>query len=109
MARRAITEVRLRAAVGETPGGRVVGRALVRRGIKRDVIAVPHGYGHRELGAQPRQEDTHIFAALPVSDAGASLNELGLPDPIRSGLSGRVDTISGAAVRQGQPARISKA
>lgn len=93
----------------ETPGGRLVATALVRRGIMPGVVAIPHGYGHRELGARARQEGQRILAALPGSDAGVNLNDLGLADPTRKGLSVWQDPISGTAVRQGLPARLARA
>jgi tetrathionate reductase subunit A len=93
----------------ETPGGRVVGTALVRHGIMRGVVAIPHGYGHRDLGARSRTEDGQELAALHGSGAGVNLNDLGLRDPTRKGLSVWLDPVSGTAVRQGLPARLSPA
>ena len=97
------------AVVIETPGGRVVGTALVRHGIMRGVVAIPHGYGHRDLGARGRTEDDHEMAVLRGSGAGVNLNDLGLRDPTRKGLSVWLDPVSGTAVRQGLPARLSLA
>ena len=92
----------------ETPGGRVVGTAMVRRGIMPGVVAIPHGYGHRELGARARAEGDRQVAALPGSGAGVNLNDLGLGDPTRKGLSVWQDPIAGTAVRQGLPARLAR-
>lgn len=91
-----------------TPGGSVVGTALVRHGIMRGVVSVEHGYGHKELGAR-----AHVIGGVrqplrPELAAGINLNDLGLPDPSAGGQGIWLDPVAGSAVRQGLPARIER-
>jgi tetrathionate reductase subunit A len=91
-----------------TPGGSVVGTALVRHGIMRGVVSVEHGYGHKELGAR-----VHVIGGVrqplrPELAAGINLNDLGLPDPSAGGQGIWLDPVAGSAVRQGLPARIER-
>jgi tetrathionate reductase subunit A len=92
-----------------TPGGEVVGTALVRHGVMRGVVAVEHGFGHTEFGARghriggTRQPDGEALAA------GINLNDVGLSDPTRKDLSVWLDPVAGSAVRQGLPARLARA
>jgi tetrathionate reductase subunit A len=72
------------------------------------VLAIPHGYGHRELGARARRVGQATVAAINGTEAGVNLNDIGIPDPTRAGHSIWVEPISGTAVRQGLPARLSK-
>jgi tetrathionate reductase subunit A len=92
----------------ETPGGQVTGVALVRHGVMPGVLAIPHGYGHRELGARAHRIGEGIVRSLEGADAGVCENDLGLRDPTRQGTSVWVDPISGTAVRQGLPARLRR-
>ncbi|MFZ5462603.1 MAG: tetrathionate reductase subunit A [Pseudomonadota bacterium] len=93
----------------QTPGGRARGLAIVHEGVMPGVVAVEHGYGHRELGARPHRIGEAMQPAMPRLAAGISLNDLGLADPTRSGKSVWVDAISGAAVRNGLPAKVRRA
>lgn len=90
-----------------TPGGEVRGVALVREGIMPGAIAVEFGYGHTELGAKSHLIDGQALPHNPHLAAGVNLNDLGFADPSRGEHANIwVDWVSGAAVRQGLPARI---
>jgi tetrathionate reductase subunit A len=91
-----------------TPGGSVVGTALVRRGVMRGVLGVEHGYGHKELGARAHLIGDKRQPERPGIAAGICLNDLGLPDPTTGGQSVWLDPVAGSAVRQGLPARIER-
>ncbi|MES5323420.1 tetrathionate reductase subunit A [Alcaligenes phenolicus] len=93
-----------------TPGGAVEGVALVRGGIMRGAIAIEHGFGHTELGARSHQIDGEAMPHLNDLAAGVNLNELGFADPTRGNGQDNVwiDWVSGAAVRQGLPAKVEK-
>ena len=91
-----------------TPGGSVIGLALLRDGIQPGAVGIEHGYGHTELGARARgrQANHHSNPALA---AGVNLNDLGFGDPTRGAHANVwIDWVSGAAVRQGLPARIER-
>lgn len=92
-----------------TPGGEVTGTALVRKGLMRGVIAVEHGFGHTEFGARSHVIGGARRAGNTALAAGINLNEVGLSDPTRKDLSVWLDPVAGSAVRQGLPARISRA
>lgn len=90
-----------------TPGGQVEGIALVRDGIVEGAIAIEHGYGHTELGARVHEIDGKPMASNPRLGAGVNQNLLGLMDPTRKDVANVwLDWTSGAAVRQGLPAKI---
>ncbi|MGE8548402.1 MAG: molybdopterin dinucleotide binding domain-containing protein [Alcaligenes sp.] len=93
-----------------TPGGSVEGVALVRGGIMRGAIAIEHGFGHTELGARAHAIDGQPMPHQPALAAGVNLNELGFADPTRGKGQDNVwiDWVSGAAVRQGLPAKVEK-
>ncbi|KDD61236.1 molybdopterin oxidoreductase [Bordetella bronchiseptica OSU553] len=93
-----------------TPGGAVTGLALVRDGVQPGAIAIEHGYGHTELGARAHVVDGRPMPHDPALAAGVNLNDLGFGDATRA-LRDNVwiDWVSGAAVRQGLPARLEKA
>ncbi|WP_231860095.1 molybdopterin dinucleotide binding domain-containing protein [Bordetella parapertussis] len=93
-----------------TPGGAVTGLALVRDGVQPGAIAIEHGYGHTELGARAHVVDGQPMPHDPALAAGVNLNDLGFGDATRA-LRDNVwiDWVSGAAVRQGLPARLEKA
>ncbi|RAI43206.1 molybdopterin dinucleotide binding domain-containing protein [Rhodoplanes roseus] len=91
-----------------TPGGSVVATALVRHGVMKGVIAIEHGYGHKELGARPHVIGGVSQPVKPALAAGVSLNDLGLGDPSRKGPAVWLDPVAGSAVRQGLPARIAR-
>ena len=92
-----------------TPGGAREGVALVRDGLMPGTIAVEHGYGHTELGARAHQVDGLPMPHNPALGAGVNLNDLGFADPTRADRNVWIDWVSGAAVRQGLPARIERA
>jgi len=92
-----------------TPTGSLKARVMVHAGVTPGVAAVEHGFGHRELGARAHRigkaqqpENKHLAA-------GVNLNDVGLIDPTRPDKAPWVDSVSGAAVRNGLPARISRA
>lgn len=91
-----------------TPGGSVIAVAIVRHGVMPGVLAVEHGFGHREHGARPHRIGGRHGPSDPGIGAGINLNELGLADPTRKGASVYVDPVAGTAVRQGLPARLEK-
>ena len=90
-----------------SPSGSITGVALLREGIARGTVAVEYGYGHFELGARPHRIDGKQMAADAALAAGVNMNEIGLVDETRGAhINGWIDTISGAAVRQGLPVRV---
>jgi len=102
---------RLRLAMGDlaeitTPGGSVRARVMVHAGVAPGVVAVEHGFGHRELGARAHR----IGASDQPRDgrlaAGVNLNDVGLLDPTRADRAPWVDAVSGTSVRNGLPARV---
>ncbi len=92
-----------------TPTGSVVATAQVRHGVREGVIAVEHGFGHKELGARPHRIGDRLQPHDPGISAGFALNDLGLLDPTRSSPAVHVDPIAGTAVRQAIPARLERA
>lgn len=91
-----------------TPGGSVVATALVRHGIMPGAIAVEHGYGHTELGARRHVIDGVMQPETGGFSAGINLNDVGLSDPTRAGVSTLADWAIGSAARQALPARLEK-
>jgi tetrathionate reductase subunit A len=91
-----------------TPGGSITGVALVRHGVKQGVLAVEHGFGHRELGARPHRIGDRIQPLDRGASAGVALNDIGLIDPTRKSSAVFVDPIAGTSVRQGLPARVER-
>ncbi|MFG0640162.1 tetrathionate reductase subunit A [Delftia sp. WSY_22] len=92
-----------------TPGGAVTAVAMVRDGVMPGTVAIEHGYGHRELGAGRHSIDGQPMPVNAEHANGVNLNDLGFADPTRPGCKNVwVDWVSGAAVRQGLPARIEK-
>ncbi len=90
----------------ETPGGRAKATVILRHGVQRGVVAVEHGFGHRELGARAHRIGGKAQPHEAAIGAGINLNDLGLSDPTRSGRNVFVDPVAGATVRQGLPARL---
>ena len=91
-----------------TPGGSVIGLALLRDGIQPGAVGIEHGYGHTELGARARGR-RQAMPHNPALAAGVNLNDLGFGDPTRGAHANVwIDWVSGAAVRQGLPARIER-
>ncbi|AWJ82295.1 tetrathionate reductase subunit A (plasmid) [Azospirillum sp. TSH58] len=91
-----------------TPGGSELATAIVRHGVMRGVLAVEHGFGHKEFGARPHVIGGHSQPVVPEIGAGVNINDLGLHDPTRPGASVWVDPIAGTAVRQGLPAKLER-
>ncbi|AWK89126.1 molybdopterin-dependent oxidoreductase [Azospirillum thermophilum] len=91
-----------------TPGGSELATAIVRHGVMPGVLAVEHGFGHKEYGARPHRIGDHRQPDMPEIAAGINLNDLGLADPTRKGASVWVDPVAGTAVRQGIPARLER-
>ncbi len=71
------------------------------------VIAVEHGYGHREMGASQHYLDGEPLAMDKRIAAGINLNDLGFADPTREVPNTWLDWVTGAAVRQGFQRRSS--
>ncbi|NMG34051.1 tetrathionate reductase subunit TtrA [Azoarcus sp. TTM-91] len=92
-----------------TPGGSAACTVIVHHGVMRGVLAVEHGYGHRELGARAHRIGDRQQPQRADLAAGINLNDLGLRDPSRGNEALWVDTVSGTAVRQGLPARLMRA
>jgi len=91
-----------------TPGGSVVSPVQVRAGIQRGVLGIEHGFGHRQLGAQPYRIGTRIIASEGGAGNGVNINDLGFADPKRKGLSVLSDWVVGSVARQGLPAKVTK-
>ncbi|HYF89679.1 molybdopterin-dependent oxidoreductase [Azospirillum sp.] len=91
-----------------TPGGTEPATAIVRHGVMAGVLAVEHGFGHKEFGARAHVIGDRRQPDVPEIAAGINLNDLGLVDPTRAGASVWVDPIAGTAVRQGIPARLER-
>ncbi len=91
-----------------TPGGTEPATAIVRHGVMAGVLAVEHGFGHKEFGARAHLIGDRRQPDVPEIAAGINLNDLGLVDPTRAGASVWVDPIAGTAVRQGIPARLER-
>ncbi|MGQ5792077.1 tetrathionate reductase subunit TtrA [Serratia sp. IR-2025] len=91
-----------------TPGGSREVRISLLAGVMPGVIAVEHGYGHREMGASQHYLDGEPLAMDERIAAGINLNDLGFADPTREVPNTWLDWVTGAAVRQGIPATIVK-
>jgi tetrathionate reductase subunit A len=92
----------------ESPGGRVIGVALVSEGVMRGALGIEHGFGHSELGAGKHVIDGQSYGGNPWVGAGVNLNALGFADPTRRVAGTWLEPISGASIRQGLPTRIRK-
>lgn len=92
-----------------TPGGSLKTTVIVHEGVMQGVVAIEHGFGHRELGARAHRIGKLQQPDKPALRAGINLNDLGLADPTRPGKSVWVDAVSGGAVRNGLPAKLSRA
>lgn len=93
----------------ETPGGHVKATVMLSHGVQRGVVAIEHGFGHRELGARAHRIGATTQPDDPSISAGVNLNDLGLTDPTRKGRNVFVDPVAGSTVRQGLPARLMRA
>ncbi|ALG73619.1 tetrathionate reductase subunit A [Azospirillum thiophilum] len=92
-----------------TPGGEATATAIVRHGVMPGVLAVEHGFGHREYGARAHRIGDRHQPRMEEIGAGLNLNDLGIADPTRPGGAVWVDPVAGTAVRQGIPARLERA
>ena len=93
----------------ETPGGRAKATVMLRHGVQRGVVAVEHGFGHREHGARAHRIGDKMQVHEPAIAAGINLNDIGLSDPTRNARNVFVDPVAGTTVRQGLPARLVRA
>lgn len=91
-----------------TPGGAEDATAIVRHGVTPGVLAIEHGFGHKEYGARAHRIGDRSQPAVNEMAAGINLNDLGLSDPTRPGASVWVDPVAGTAVRQGIPAKLER-
>jgi len=92
----------------ESPGGEVVGMALVSESVMPGSLGIEHGYGHRDLGATPHIIDGESQPDMPWMRAGININDLGFRDPTRKVDGTWLEPISGASVRQGLPVRVKR-
>lgn len=91
-----------------TPGGHVEAQISLLNGVMPGVIAIEHGYGHREMGGAQHYLDGKPMPFDEQIKAGINLNDLGFADPTRKIANTWLDWVSGAAVRQGLPAKIER-
>ena len=91
-----------------TPGGQVEAQISLLHGVMPGVIAIEHGYGHREMGGAQHTLDGEPLPFDAKVKSGINLNDLGFADPTRKISNTWLDWVSGAAVRQGLPARIER-
>ncbi|HAT1644307.1 TPA: tetrathionate reductase subunit TtrA [Raoultella planticola] len=91
-----------------TPGGRAEVLVSVLSGVMPGVIAMEHGYGHKEMGASQHWLDGEPMAQKSFIASGVNLNDLGFADPTRKVPGPWLDWVTGASVRQGLPAQIEK-
>ena len=91
-----------------TPGGQALAQISLLHGVMPGVIAIEHGYGHKEMGAAQHTLDGEPMAFDAQIRSGINLNDLGFADPTRQVANTWLDWVSGAAVRQGLPARIER-
>ncbi|AFJ46251.1 tetrathionate reductase subunit TtrA [Shimwellia blattae] len=91
-----------------TPGGQLEVQISLLAGVMPGVIAIEHGYGHKESGARSWWLDGEQVAGQHYAGAGINLNDLGFADPTRKIPGPWLDWVTGAAVRQGLPAMIEK-
>ncbi|MCR9030975.1 tetrathionate reductase subunit TtrA, partial [Citrobacter amalonaticus] len=87
-----------------TPGGQVEAQISLLHGVMPEVIAIEHGYGHREMGGAQHTLDGEPLPFDAKVKSGINLNDLGFADPTRKVSNTWLDWVSGAAVRQGLPA-----
>lgn len=91
-----------------TPGGQMEVQVSLLDGVMPGVVAIEHGYGHREMGARAHTLDGVVMASDPRIGQGTNLNDLGFTDPTREVPNTWLDWVSGAAVRQGLPAKLQR-
>ncbi|HDS6398718.1 TPA: tetrathionate reductase subunit TtrA [Proteus mirabilis] len=91
-----------------TPGGEVEAEISLLEGVMPGVLAIEHGYGHKELGSRQHYLDGQPLAMDKAIGSGINLNDLGFADPTREITNTWLDWVSGASVRQGLPAKIER-
>ncbi|CNF14624.1 tetrathionate reductase subunit TtrA [Yersinia enterocolitica] len=91
-----------------TPGGQMEVQVSLLDGVMPGVVAIEHGYGHREMGTRAHTLDGIVMASDPRIGQGTNLNDLGFTDPTREVSNTWLDWVSGAAVRQGLPAKLQR-
>lgn len=91
-----------------TPGGHAQAQVSLLNGVMPGVIAIEHGYGHKEMGAAQHTLDGEPMAFDEKIKSGININDLGFADPTRQVANTWLDWVSGASVRQGLPARIER-
>ncbi|WP_045442241.1 tetrathionate reductase subunit TtrA [Citrobacter sp. S-77] len=91
-----------------TPGGQAQAQISLLNGVMPGVIAIEHGYGHREMGAAQHTLDGELMASDTQIKSGININDLGFADPTRQVANTWLDWVSGASVRQGLPAKIER-
>ncbi len=91
-----------------TPGGQMEVQVSLLDGVMPGVVAIEHGYGHREMGTRAHTLDGIVMASDPRIGQGTNLNDLGFTDPTREVPNTWLDWVSGAAVRQGLPAKLQR-
>ncbi|MBN6043323.1 tetrathionate reductase subunit TtrA [Citrobacter sp. ku-bf4] len=91
-----------------TPGGQVEAQISLLHGVMPGVIAIEHGYGHREMGGAQHTLDGEPLPFDAKVKSGINLNDLGFADPTRKVSNTWLDWVSGAAVRQGLPAKVER-
>ena len=86
-----------------TPGGSVIGLALLRDGIQPGAVGIEHGYGHTELGAR-----AHVVGKAmphnPALAAGVNLNDLASAIP----RAGRMPTCGSTGCRARRCGRVCR-
>ncbi|WP_337015680.1 tetrathionate reductase subunit TtrA [Leclercia sp. AS011] len=92
----------------QTPGGHVEAQVSLLSGVMPGVIAMEHGYGHREMGARQHWLDGEPMAQRSQIAFGVNLNDLGFADPTRKVPGPWLEWVTGSSVRQGLPASIEK-
>lgn len=90
----------------ESPGGQVIGLALVSDSVVPGALGIEHGFGHTELGAAEHTIDGHKRIGHKWLGAGINLNDLGFRDPTRKQAATWLENVSGASIRQGLPVRV---
>ncbi|CQD46488.1 tetrathionate reductase subunit A [Yersinia enterocolitica] len=91
-----------------TPGGQMEVQVSLLDGVMPGVVAIEHGYGHREMGTRAHTLDGAVMASDPRIGQGTNLNDLGFTDPTREVPNTWLDWVSGSAVRQGLPAKLQR-
>ncbi|SHE45097.1 tetrathionate reductase subunit A [Modicisalibacter ilicicola DSM 19980] len=92
----------------ESPGGEVIGLALVSDGVMRGSLGIEHSYGHTELGASEHVIDGKAQPSMEWVGAGVNINDLGFADPTREVMGTWLEGVSGASIRQGLPVRVRR-